>query len=161
MISYKGKVGVLVALPIMAQLTALLNLAGLQAELAGLVALSFSYTLPSVEGIFQFITTLNAAIPTFTPPTVDLKADLLVKIGLLQAKIELLLQITNLIASGSLRVYEYEGTAGAFGGELTATLAGPDADGGVTSPQSTFAVVLLAEGGTAGETTLRAIRAGV
>lgn len=161
MISYKGKVGVLVALPIMAQLTALLNLAGLQAELAGLVALSFSYTLPSVEGIFQFIATLNAAIPTFTPPTVDLKADLLVKIGLLQAKIELLLQITNLLASGSLRVYEYEGTAGAFGGELTATLAGPDADGGVTSSQSTFAVVLLAEGGTAGETTLRAIRAGV
>jgi len=142
-------------------MSALLNLDGLKAELAGLLQLSVSFTPPSVDGIVKFTLALEAALPSFTPPTVNFSADILAKIGLLQAKIELILQIANLLASGSLRVYEYEGTAGAFGGELTATLAGPDADGGVTSSQSTFAVVLLAEGGTAGETTLRAIRAGV
>ena len=33
--------------------------------------------------------------------------------------------------------------------------------GGVAAGQSTFAVILLAEGGTSGETTLRALRSGV
>lgn len=161
MISYQGKIGALVAFPVLAQLLAAVDIAGLQAELAGLISLSVSYTVPSVEGLVAFLAQITAALPAFVPPTVDLKADILAKIGLLEAKITLLLTLTGLVTSGSLRVYEYDGDAGSFGGELSATLAGPDGDGGVPAASTTFAVVLLAEAGGPDETLLKALRAGV
>jgi hypothetical protein len=162
MISYKGKLSVLAALPMFGQLVATLDIPGLTAEVAALLQASVTFTPPSIIGIGAVVAAIGAAISAgFQPPVFDFAGNFIVKYNLLKVKLELIIEITDLLASGSLRVYEYEGTAGAFGGELTATLAGPDADGGVTSSQSTFAVVLLAEGGTAGETTLRAIRAGV
>jgi hypothetical protein len=102
-ISYRGKLSALLALPVLGQMSALLNLDGLKAELAGLLQLSVSFTPPSVDGIVKFTLALEAALPSFTPPTVNFSADILAKIGLLQAKIELILQIANLLASGSLR----------------------------------------------------------
>lgn len=162
MISYKGKLGVLAALPIFGQLVGTLDIPGLTAEVAAVLKASITFTPPSIVGILTVTGAIAAALQAgFQPPAIDFKAVFLAKYALLNARLQLILQITNLIAQGSLRVYEYEGAAGNFGLELSTTLAGPDADGGVAAGQSTFAVILLAEGGTSGETTLRALRSGV
>lgn len=162
MISYKGKLGVLVALPIFGQLIGAFDIAGLTAEVAALLSASVTFTPPSVFGILTVTAAIATAITAgFQPPAIDFKASLLVKYGLLKARLDLILQITSALAEGSLRVYEYNGVAGSFGSELSATLASSDADGGVPSANSAFAVVLLAEGGSAGETTLKLLRSGV
>lgn len=162
MISYKGKLGLLAAFPVVGQLVAAIDIAGLQAEAAALLQASVTFTPPSLVGILAVVAAIGAAIQAgFQPPAVDFKANLLLKLGLLKVRLELLLKIADLLASGSVRLYEYEGAAGAFGTQLGATLAGPDVDGGVAPAQTTFAVVLLAEGGTAGETTLKTLRSGV
>lgn len=162
MISYKGKLGLLAAFPVVAQLVGALDIVGLQAEATALAQATVTFTPPSVIGIGAVIAAVAAALQAgFQPPAVDFKAGLLVKLGLLEARVKLLLKITSLLVSGSVRLYEYEGQAGAFGTQLGATLAGPDVDGGVAPTQQTFAVVLLAEGGTAGETTLKTLRSGV
>ncbi len=162
MISYKGKLGAFVAIPVLASIFASIDLAALFAEWNALLTLSVNYVPPSVFGILQFIGSLQAALSAgFQPPLIDIKADLLVKAGLLKLKYDLLVEVSKLAVGGSFRVYEYEGQAGAFGAELGATLAGPDVDGGVLATQNTFAVVLLAEGGSAGATTLKILRNGV
>jgi hypothetical protein len=162
MIAYKGKLGVVVALPIFGQLIATLDIPGLTAEVAALFQATVTFTPPSILGILSVVAALGAAIQAgFQPPAFNFQANLLVKYGLLKAKLELILKLTEAIVGGSLRVYEYDGVAGSFGSELATTLAGDDADGGVAPTQSTYAVVLLAEGGSAGETTLRILRSGV
>lgn len=161
MITYQGKLSVTAALPIFVQLLGVLDLAGLGAEVAALLAATVVFTPPSIFGIAAVVAAIGAAISAgFQPPAFDFKGNLLIKYGLLKAKYELLLNITNLLAQGSFRVYEYEGAAGSFGSELTTTLAGPDVDGGITPTQTTFAVLLVAEGGSAGETTLKVLRSG-
>jgi hypothetical protein len=161
MITYQGKLGAMVAIPVFAQIFAAIDLTALAAEVAALLQASLVFTPPSVFGILGVVAAITAAINAgFQPPAFDFKANLLVKYGLLKAKLELLLQIQNILLSGSFRVYEYEGEAGTFGAELGATLAGADVDGGIAPGQSTYAVLLVAEGGTAGETTLRVIRHG-
>jgi len=113
-------------------------------------------------GVLSIVAALGAAIQAgFQPPAFDFKANLLLKYGLLKARLELLLKIKDVVFGGSVRLYEYEGQAGTFGSDLGASIAGPAVDGGITPTQQTFAVVLLAEGGTAGETTLKALRGGV
>lgn len=162
MISYKGKLGVLVALPIFGQLIGAIDIAGLTGEVAALLSASVTFTPPSVFGILAVMAAITASLQAgFQPAAIDFKANLLVKYGLLKARLDLILSITQAIAGGSFRVYEYEGVAGSFGSELTTTLAGADADGGIAPTQSTFAVLLVAEGGTAGATTLRVLRSGV
>ena len=160
MITYLGKKKLAAALPVFAQLQAMIDLDGLKAEAEALLQLSVTFTPPSLDGILKFQAALTAALPSFTPPSVDFKADLLVKLGLLKARIELIAKLTELVFGGSVRLYEYEGQAGTFGNQIGATLAGPDASGGVAPTQQTFALVLLAEGGTAGETTLKTLRSG-
>lgn len=159
MISYKGKFSVFVALPIFGQIFGAIDLTGMGAEVAALLEASLIATPPSILGIGTIVAAIGAAISAgFQPPALDFKANFLLKWGLLKARYELLLKLQDLVTSGSVRVYEYTGPAGSFGSELASTLAGADVDGGLTSTQSTFALVLLAEGGTAGETSLRAIR---
>lgn len=161
MISYKGNLSITVAIPVFAQLLGALDIPGLQAEAAALLQATVTFTPPSLLGVAAVMAAISAAISAgFQPPAVDFKGLLLVKLGLLKARLELLLKIKDLLAGGSVRVYEYDGAAGDFGAELGATLAGPEASGGVAPARGTFAVVLLAEGGTAGETTLKILRSG-
>jgi hypothetical protein len=162
MISYKGKLGVLVALPIFGQILGALDLSALAGEVAALAAATVTFTPPSVFGIVSVIAAITTALNAgFQPPAFDFKGNLLIKLGLLKAKYELLLKISTLLAQGSVRLYEYDGAAGTFGAELGATLSGADVDGGIAPTQSTFAVLLVAEGGSAGETTLKLLRSGV
>lgn len=162
MISYKGKLGLTVAFPLLLQLLGAIDLAGLQAEVAALLQATVTFTPPSIVGILGVVAAIGAALQAgFQPPAVDFKANLLLKLGLLKARLELLLKIRDVLLGGSVRVYEYEGPASAFGSELGATLAGPDVDGGITPSQQTFAVLLVAEGGSSGETTLKILRKGV
>ena len=162
MISYKGKVGVLVALPIFGQILGTIDLGALAGEVAALLAATVTFTPPSVFGIASVVAAITTALGAgFQPPAFDFKGNLLIKLGLLKAKYELLLNIATLVAQGSVRVYEYEGAAGTFGSELGATLSGADEGGGIAPTQSTFAVLLVAEGGSAGETTLKLLRSGV
>lgn len=162
MISYKGKLSIAQAIPIFAQVVATFDLPGLLGEIAALGSLVVTFTPPSVVGIGAILASIAAALQLgFTPPTFDLKGDLVIKLGLLQAKYDLYFKVANLLVSGSVRLYEYEGQAGTFGSELGATIAGPTVDGGIAPTQQTFAVLLVAEGGTAGETTLKALRGGV
>lgn len=161
MVTYKGNLSLLVAFPFLGQLVASFDLAGLAAEIAGLVELTATFTPPSVVGILGITGAVAAALQAgFQPPAFDLKASLGVKLGLLKAKYELLLKLSDLLASGSLRVYEYAGPAGQFGPELASTLAGADDAGGVPAGAGAFAVVLLAEGGSAGELTLKTLHSG-
>ncbi len=162
MISYKGKVSAALAIPVFAQAIASLDIPGLQGQIAGLARLVLTFRPPSVAGTLVFAAKLAAAASVaVTPPAVSIVGELAVKLALLKAKLELILKLQKLLTSGSFRLYEYEGAAGAFGGELSATLAGPEPSGGIAPTQSTFAVLLVAEGGTSGEATLRALRAGV
>lgn len=161
MISYRGKLSAALAIPVLAQAVATLDIPGLTGQVAALLKITTTFKPPSVGGTLLFAANLAAAASVaIVPPALSVLGELQVKYGLLKAKLELALTIQNLIASGSLRVYEYDGDAGAFGSELTTTLAGADVDGGVIPTQTTFAVVLLAEGGSAGETTLRVLRSG-
>lgn len=161
MISYKGKLSVLVALPIFAQLFGAIDLVGMNAEVVALFNASLTATPPSIVGIAAIAAAISAAISAgFQPPVFDFKANFLLKWSLLKARYELLLKLQNLVTSGSVRLYEYEGQAGAFGSELSTMLAGSEVDGGIPPTKSTFAVLLVAEGGTAGETTLKALRGG-
>ena len=149
------------AIPVLAQAVATLDIPGLTGQVAALLKITTTFKPPSVGGTLLFAGKLAAAASVaIVPPALSVLGELQIKYGLLKAKLELALAIQSLLTSGSLRVYEYEGAASAFGSELTTTLAGADADGGVTPTQSTFAVVLLAEGGSAGETGLRILRSG-
>ncbi len=161
MILFRGKVPMLVAIPVFGQLSALINIDALKAELAGLLQLSINFTPPSIKGILDFTAALNLALPSFTPPSVDFKADLLLKIGLLKAKIELILKITQIVFGGSVGVYEYDGLPGNFGPELNSTMLGPEPDGGLPPSKNIFGVILVAEAGTSGEVALKAVRQGV
>lgn len=161
-ISYQGKLGALVAFPLVGQLVASLDVPGLTAEVAAVLQASATFTPPSVIGIGLVVNAVIAAVlGGFQPPVFDFAAALSLKYGLLKARLDLILSLTGLLASGSLRVYEFDGQAGDFGGDLATTLAGPDSNGGVAPAQSTFAVVLLAEAGGPDETLLKALRGGV
>jgi|GEM_PF-5649915 len=160
-VSYKGKLSAALAIPVLAQAVATLDIPGLTGQVAALLKITTTFKPPSVGGTLLFAGKLAAAASVaIVPPALSVLGELQIKYGLLKAKLELALAIQSLLTSGSLRVYEYDGTAGTFGAELGTTLAGADADGGVTPTQSTFAVVLLAEGGSAGETGLRILRSG-
>jgi len=160
-VSYKGKLSAALAIPVLAQSVATLDIPGLTGQVAALLKITTTFKPPSVGGTLLFAGKLAAAASVaIVPPALSVLGELQIKYGLLKAKLELALAIQSLLTSGSLRVYEYDGTAGTFGAELGTTLAGADADGGVTPTQSTFAVVLLAEGGSAGETGLRILRSG-
>lgn len=160
-VSYKGKLSAALAIPVLAQAVATLDIPGLTGQVAALLKITTTFKPPSVGGTLLFAGKLAAAASVaIVPPALSVLGELQIKYGLLKAKLELALAIQSLLTSGSLRVYEYDGTAGTFGAELGTTLAGADVDGGVTPTQSTFAVVLLAEGGTAGATTLRVLRSG-
>ena len=162
MISYKGKLGLTVAFPLLLQLLGAIDIAGLQAEAAALLQATITFTPPSIVGVLAVVAAIGAALQAgLQPPSFDFKANLLLKLGLLKARLELLLKIRDVLLGGSVRVYEFEGPAASFGAELGATLAGPDVSGGITPTQKTFAVLLVAEGGTSGETTLKALRGGV
>lgn len=162
MISYQGKLGALAAFPLVGQLVTSLDIPGLTAEVAAVLQASVTFTPPSLVGIAAVMAAITAAISAgFQPPVFDFAAALSLKYGLLKAKLDLILSLTGLLASGSLRVYEYDGQAGTFGSELATTLAGPDGDGGVPAASNTFAVVLLAEAGGPDETLLKALRGGV
>lgn len=161
MITYRGKVGILQAFPIFAQLVGAIDLTGLAAEAAALLQASITFTPPSIVGILGVVAAIGAALQAgFQPPTFDFKANLLVKYGLLKLRLELLLKIVNLVTSGSVRLYEQEGTAGTFGSEWTATLAGGESDGGIAPTQGTYSLLLVAEAGTSGEATLKVLRSG-
>lgn len=161
MVTYKGKVGILAAFPMIAQLVGAIDINGLAAEAAALLQASVTFTPPSIVGILGVVAAIGAALQAgFQPPAFDFKADLLVKYGLLKARLELLIKIANILAGGSVRLYEQEGQAGTFGAEWTATLAGADVDGGILPGQSTYALILVAEAGSSGETTLKALRSG-
>lgn len=162
MITYEGKKGFTVAFPVVAQLLASFDLGALAGEVAALLQLTVSFTPPSVLGILGVVAAIQAAIQAgFQPPAIDIKGDLVVRYGLLKAKLELLLKIKDVLLSGSFRLYEYDGQAGAFGSELGATLGGADVDGGIAPTQQTFALLLVAEGGSTGATTLKILRSGV
>lgn len=162
MITYQGKVGILVAFPVFAQLVGAIDVAGLAAEAAALLQASVTFTPPSIFGILGVVAAIGAALQAgFQPPSFDFKANFLVKYGLLKLRLELLLKIVDLVASGSVRLYEQQGTAGTFAAELETTLSGTDAAGGIAPTQQTFAVILVAEGGSAGETTLKLLRSGI
>lgn len=161
MISYKGKLAVAVAIPIVAQLLGAIDIPGMTAQVAALAQLVVNFKPPTVAASVTFALNLLAqAQATVSYPVLQISAELVAKLALLKARLELVIKITDLLAGGSVRVYEYEGAAGNFGAELGATLAGPEASGGVAPSRATFAVVLLAEGGTAGETTLKILRSG-
>jgi len=161
MISYKGKLSILVALPLFGQLVATLDIPWLQAEANALLAATVTFTPPSIIGIGAIAAAVVAAIQAgFQPPVFDFKANLLVKLGLLKAKLELILKLSDLLAGGSVRLYEYDGASSGFGGQLGATLGGPEPDGGIPPAQQVFAVILVADAGTGGEVTLKAIRSG-
>ena len=147
----------------MAQLVGTLDVSGLTAEVAGLLQATVTFTPPSLVGVLAVVAAIGASIQAgFQPPAFDFKVNLLVKYGLLKAKLELILSLTSLLtAGGSLRVYEYAGPSSNFGAELGATLSGDESSGGMQPSQSTFAVVLLAEAGSSGEATLKALRGGV
>lgn len=161
-ITYDGKLSAAVAIPVLAQAVASLDIPGLQGQVTGLLKITATFKPPSIAGTLAFAAKLAAAAEVaIVSPAVSILGSLEAKLALLQIRLQLALAIKDLLVSGSFRVYEYEGTAGTFGSELTTTLAGADADGGIAAGQSTYAVLLVAEGGTAGATTLRVIRHGV
>ena len=163
MITYAGKLALSAALPVMAQAIATLDIPGLQGQVAGLVKVIANATVkpPSLSGTITFAGKLLAAAQVaIVPPAVSIVGSLEAKLVLLRARLELALVLKELLVQGSLRVYEYSGPAGQFGPELASTLAGPDDTGGVPAGAGTFAVVLLAEGGSAGELTLKTLRSG-
>lgn len=161
MIFYRGKVSAAVAIPVLAQAVASLDLPGLQGQIAGLARLTLNFKPPSVAGTLAFAGKLAAAAGVaVVPPSVSILGELQAKLALLKLRLELILKIKDLLTSGSLRLYEYEGEAGTFGAELSTTLAGPEVDGGIPPTRTTFAVLLVAEGGTSGEATLKILRKG-
>ena len=163
MISYKGKLSLAVAIPVLLQAVLALDIPGIQGQVLGLIRAiaQISIKPPTVAGTLLFAANLAAhASIAVVPPSVSIVASLEAKLALLQLKLQLMLVIKNLLVSGRVRVYEYDGGAGQFGSELATTIAGPEAEGGIAPGQSTFAVILLAEGGTAGETTLKTLRSG-
>jgi hypothetical protein len=164
-VSYKGQLGVLAAIPLVGTLLASIDLDALLGDITGIANLVITVTPPSIIAAAATVADLLAQIQAlitagYQPPSVDVKADLGLKLVALQAKYDLLLQLTDLIASGSLRVYEFSGQAGQFGSELGATLGGTSDQGGVAAGQSAFAVVLMAEAGGSGEVALRVLRKG-
>jgi len=162
-VSYKGNLSAAAAIPVLAQAVATLDIPGLQGQIAGLIKAIAQVTVkpPSVGGTIAFAGKLLAAAQVAVVlPAISVTASLDAKLALLKLKLELALAIKDLLVQGSLRVYEYSGAAADFGDELGATLGGSDADGGLPSASGTFAVILLAEGGSAGETTLKILRSG-
>lgn len=163
MISYKGKLGLVVAIPVLAQMIGMIDIPGLTAQVAGLVQLvaNFSLTPPTIAAGFQFVANLTAQLQVAVePPVLQISAELTAKLALFKLRLELILKIVDLVTGGSVRVYEYDGPAGSFGPELGATLGGADVDGGIAPAQQTFAVILLAEGGSSGEVALKTLRGG-
>lgn len=161
MISYKGKVGILVAIPVFAQLSGIIDIPGMTAQVAALAKLVVDFKPPTIAAGFTHVANLTAQLKVAAePPVVAISAELLAKLALFKVRLALILKITEQVFGGSVRVYEYDGTAGSFGAELGAALAGPDEGGGIDPTQSTFAVLLVAEGGSAGETTLKILRSG-
>lgn len=162
MISYKGKVGILVAFPVFVQVLGILDIPGLTAQVAALANLVANFKPPTVAAGLTFAANLLAQInATVSYPVLQISAELVAKLALLKVRLELALKIADLVASGSVRLYEQEGTAGTFGPEWTAQLASADADGGIAASQSTYSILLVAEAGTAGATTLKTLRSGV
>lgn len=162
MIDYKGKLSILLVFPVVGQMVGMIDIPGLTAQVAALAKLVVDFKPPSIAAGLEFAANLTAQLQAAaTPPSLQISAELVAKLALFKARLELILKIVNLLTGGSVRVYEYDGLAGSFGPELTTTLAGADADGGVSAGQSSYALVLLAEAGSSGEIAVKAMRAGV
>ena len=162
MIDYKGKLSILLVFPVVGQMVGMIDIPGLTAQVAALAKLVADFKPPTIAAGFQFVANLTSQLQAAVePPVLQISAELLAKLALFEARLELIIKIVGILTGGSVRVYEYDGLAGSFGPELTTTLAGPDVDGGVAADQSTFALVLLAEAGSSGEIAIKAMRAGV
>jgi hypothetical protein len=161
MMRFLGRVSVAVAIPVLAQAMAALDIPGLQGEIAALVNLIINYQPPTLAASFQFVARLLAQLQVSAePPALTIQVELIAKLALLKVRLEFLLQVVSLLTRGGIQMYEYEGQAGSFGSELTATLAGPEPEGGVPAGDRAYALVLLGTGSSTIE-TLKLVKGGL
>jgi hypothetical protein len=154
---FLGKKSLALAVPMLATLVAAFDLAGLAGEIAALTAITVTFVPPSIVGVISLIAGLQAAIDAgLQPPSVTIQADLIVKLGLLKAKFDLLVSITNLLLAAGVHAYVYEGAASGMGTALGAEFTPGPSQGGITSAGSVYSVVLVVE--SSNSATVTAVR---
>lgn len=125
MLTYVGSLGLSAAVPAVATVFAS-AIAELEGRIAALSAAVPSFTPPSVQLALakQIVAAIEANIALgITPPSIDLQIGLfLALIAELQASLQIVLDIKNLFAAAGVHVYVYDGDAGDFGTELDAEL---------------------------------------
>jgi hypothetical protein len=151
-LQFLGKKSLATAIPVLVQLFAAFDLAGLQGQIAALVSITASFTLPSVDGILAITGAIGLAMPNFKPPTFDLRADLLVKLELLKLKLKLLLEIKDLLLAAGVHVYRYEGAAKNLGTAATSEFANTS-QGGMLGTSSIYTILLVVEASATGTVT--------
>ncbi len=141
MLIYIGEVSIAVAIPLLLNLTLAVELLipGLLAEISaklvgyGNLSVSLGITPPSLAGNLQLAANILASLTAaaslgFVPPTVNfaatavlaLIAELNVKLGALQAALDLALQIKGLAANAGVKLFVYEGKLSDLGSTLDA-----------------------------------------
>lgn len=156
MLRFLGKKNVAAAIPILATLHAAFDLPSLQGQVVALGKLIFNFTPPSVDGFKLGIGAITAAFPKFNPPALTLKPDLVLRLGLLQAKLDLLLEISKLLLAAGVHVYAYDGKAEDMGtATMTEFTPGPS-QGGIEGGENVYAVLLVIE--ASADVTVKAVR---
>jgi hypothetical protein len=144
MLTYVGSLSLSAAVPAVATVFAS-AIADLEARIAALGAAIPTFTPPTVQ--LELAKSILAAIEAnialgITPPSLDLQIGLfLAQIAELQAALQIVLDVKALFAAAGVHVYVYSGTAGDFGADLTTELAA-GFPGGTGPTQSTNAIVL-------------------
>lgn len=148
MLTYVGSLSLAAAVPVVATVFAE-AIADLEARITALGAAIPTFTPPAVQ--LELAKSIVAAIEAnialgITPPSIDLQIGLfLAQIAELEASLQIVLDIKNLFAAAGVHVYVYDGDADAFGGELTTELAGGFPGGAPTD--HTNAIVLATTSG--------------
>jgi hypothetical protein len=149
MLTYVGSLFLSAAVPVVATVFAT-ALADLEARIAALQAALPSFTPPTVQ--LQLAQSIVASIEQsialgIVPPSIDLQIGLfLAQIVELEAALGVVLDIKGLFAAAGVHVYVYDGDANDFGGELTTELAG-GFPGGSGPTEHTNAIVFATTSG--------------
>jgi hypothetical protein len=145
MLTYLGSLSLAVAIPLLGLLDLTLGpfVAELQAKLAAMIKLSLaaSLTLPAVTAaaMLQAAAKLSAA-----PPQVGLTASLAAAaVVTLQARIQLLVQLTKWNATAGVHMFVYEGPVGG----MAAAMAAVPAQAGLAPETPVYATILMGGAG--------------
>lgn len=150
-LTYLGSVGIGAVIPgVEAALS--VSLTDLQARIDALLAftpveIDFSVQLDLAQ---QIVLSIQAAITAgLVPPSISAQVALVANLLLgLEAQLQIILQLQNLLLTAGVDAYSYDGTVGGLGGELTAALTGGLPSGGTGATHCNALVLITSIGAT-------------